>query len=91
MTGLCWVGGSRGRGFYSQIAQRLETPEGSLCDVADGVVAQPQSVQVSQHGHGAFIQTSQVVVGQISGRERDGVCEVWKEATGWPDSAHCHC
>lgn len=57
MTGLCWVGGGGwGRqGFYSQIAQRLEAPEGSLCDVADGVVAQPQSVQVSQHRHGAFV------------------------------------
>lgn len=53
--------------MYSQIAQGLEAPEGSLCDVADGVVAQPQSVEVSQHRQDALVQTTQVVVRQISG------------------------
>lgn len=74
MTGLRWVGEGPRRGLDSQIAQRLEASEGSLCDVADGVVAQPQSVQVSQHRQDAFVQTSQVVVGQISGGERERQC-----------------
>lgn len=77
MTGLCWGGGGAEegrRGFDSQIAQRLEASEGSLCDVADRVVAQPQSVQVPLHRQDAFVQTSQVVVGQISGGERERQC-----------------
>lgn len=52
------TGRSRGWCFYSQIMQGLEAPEGSLCDVADGVVAQPESVEVSQHRQDAFVQTS---------------------------------
>lgn len=59
---------------YLQDTQGLEAPEGSLCDVADGIVAQTESVEISQHGQSAFIQTRQVVVRQISGernRARD--------------------
>lgn len=56
-----------GWGVYLQGAYGLEASEGSLGDVADGVVAQTERVEISQHGQAAFIQTSQVVIGQIPG------------------------
>lgn len=62
-------------GVYLQDAHGLEAPEGSLGDVADGVVAQTEGVEIPQHSQTAFIQTSQVVVRQIpgeGGRRRDG-------------------
>lgn len=58
---------SDGSQRYLQDPQGLEASEGSLCDVADGVVAQTESVEISQHRQSAFIQTRQVVVRQISG------------------------
>lgn len=59
---------------YLQDAYSLEASEGSFCDVANGVVAQAESVEISQHRQTAFIQASQVVVRQITGernRARD--------------------
>lgn len=59
---------------HLQDAYGLEASEGSFCDVADGVVAQAESVEISQHRQTAFIQASQVVVRQITGernRARD--------------------
>lgn len=58
--GLVTVGGCRG--VYLQEAHGLEASEGPFCDVADGVVAQTEGVEIPQHGEAAFIQTSQVVV-----------------------------
>lgn len=40
--------------------------------MADGVVAQTQGVEVSQHGQTPFIQASQIVVRQISGGGHKG-------------------
>lgn len=40
--------------------------------MADGVVAQAQGVEVSQHRQTSFIQASQVVVRQISGGRHKG-------------------
>lgn len=39
-------GGGRCAAAYLQDAYSLEASEGSLCDVADGVVAQTESVQI---------------------------------------------
>lgn len=61
-------------GVYLQDPYGLEASEGSLADVADGVVAQTEVVEIPQHSQTAFIQTSQVVVRQIpgeGGRGRD--------------------
>lgn len=61
-------------GVYLQDTHGLEASEGSLSDVADGVVPQTEGVEIPQHSQAAFIQTSQVVVRQIPGerqRERD--------------------
>ncbi len=69
----CWgsfglgTGGWGWGGVYLQDAYSLEPSEGSLGDVADGVVAQTESVEIPQHSQTAFIQTSQVVVRQIPG------------------------
>lgn len=57
--------------MYLQDAYSLEASEGSLGDVADGVVAQTKGVQIPQHSQAAFIQARQVVVRQIAG-ERNG-------------------
>lgn len=57
-------------GVYLQDAYGLEAPEGSLCDVADSIVAQTEGVEIPQHSQTAFIQTSQVVVRQIPGERR---------------------
>lgn len=66
----CGVRGGRG-GSYLQNAYGLEASEGSLCDVADGVVPQTERVEIPEHSQTAFVQTSQVVVRQIPGG-RDG-------------------
>ena len=61
------MGGHLGQegGSYLQDAYGLEASEGSLGDVADGVVAQTESVEIPEHSQTAFIQTSQVFVRQI--------------------------
>lgn len=70
---------------YLQDAYGLQASEGSLCDVADGVVAQAETVEISQHRQTAFIQASQVVVRQISGarnraqdRQKRGRRQTWR-------------
>lgn len=65
LLGVVMVAG--GWDIYLQDAYGLEASEGSLGDVADGVVAQTESVEIPQHSQTAFIQTSQVVVRQIPG------------------------
>lgn len=66
------VGGNSGcRAVYLQDAYGLEASEGSLSDVADGVVAQTEGVEIPQHSQAAFVQARQVVVRQIAG-ERNG-------------------
>lgn len=52
-------------GVHSQDAYGLEASEGSLCDVADGVVPQTEGLEIPQYSQTAFIQTGQVVVGQV--------------------------
>lgn len=59
--------GERERELYLQGAYSLEASEGSLGDVADGVVAQTERMEIPQHSQTAFIQTSQVVIGEIPG------------------------
>lgn len=85
---------------YLQDSQGLEASEGSLCDVADGVVAQTESVEISQHRQSAFIQTRQVVVRQISGdrnRARDrwgrggGVQTERKRGEKWVEEGEMFC
>lgn len=68
-------------GWYLQDAYGLQASEGSFCDVADGVVAQTERVEISQHRQAPFIQTSQVVVRQIS-VGRNGARDREKEETG---------
>lgn len=54
--------------------------------MADGVVAQTESVEIPQHSQTAFIQTSQVVVRQIPGernraqvRQSRGQRQTWRQ------------
>lgn len=58
--------------MYLQDAYSLEASEGSLGDVADGVVAQTEGVEIPQYSQTAFVQTSQVVVRQIPGEGGGG-------------------
>lgn len=65
--------------MYLQDAYSLEAFKGSLGDVANGVVAQTEGVEIPQHRQAAFIQTSQVVVRQIPGEKRVGQTEADNE------------
>lgn len=68
--------------MYSQDPQGLKAPEGSLRDVADGVVAQAQAVELSQHRQASFIQARQVVVGQIPGGGTQPVADIKETERG---------
>ena len=55
---------------HLQDAECPEAPERPLGDVADGVVAEAEGVEIPQHGQAALLHTSQVVVRQIPGERR---------------------
>lgn len=73
---------------HLQDAYRLQAPEGSLVNLADGVVAQSESVEIPQHRQTPFIKTSQVVVRQIPGKtiERRGTGEKMEAGQKWKET-----